>query len=265
MSTMHSADGTPIAFDRSGQGPAVILVGGALQHRAIDPRTAQLAGLLTEHVTVFHYDRRGRGDSGDTAPYAVEREVDDLDALIAEAGGSACVFGNSSGGNLALAAAARGLAIAKLALWEPNFLVDDSRPPLPQDYVARLTALVSAGRRGDAVEYFMTQAVGLPAELVAPMRHAPFWPAFEAVAHTLAYDGTVVGASMAGEPLPTERWAAVTVPTLVLDGGETPWLSAGAAALADALPAARRRTLTGQPHDVAPAVLAPALVGFFAG
>ena len=265
MNRVYSKDGTPIAFDRSGQGPAVILVGGAFQHRASDPQTAHLAALLADYITVVHYDRRGRGDSGDTPPYAIEREVEDLDALITEAGGSAGVFGNSSGGNLALEAAARGLAITKLAVWEPNFLVDASRPPLPTDYVARLTELVAAGRRGDAVEYFMMTAVGLPAEFVAPMRTVPIWPAFEAVAHTLAYDGTIVGQSMVGKPLPTERWAAVTVPTLVLDGGETRWLSAGAEAIAAALPAARCRTLAGQPHDVAPDTLAPVLAAFFAG
>src|SRR5437016_1477690 len=144
MDTVRSEDGTTIAFDRSGAGPALILVGGALQQRAIDPRTAHLAELLAPHFTVFHYDRRGRGDSGDTQPYAVEREVDDLAALIKEAGGSAFVFGMSSGAALALEAARRGLAISKLALYEPPFIVDDSRPPVPEDYVSQLDALVAS-------------------------------------------------------------------------------------------------------------------------
>ena len=186
MNTVTSKDGTTIAFDRSGEGPALILVGGALQHRAIDPSTVQLASLLAPSFTVYHYDRRGRGDSGDTVPYAVEREIEDIDALIQEAGGSAFVFGMSSGAVLALDAAAGGLAITKLALYEPPMVVDDSRPPVPKDYVARLTELASSGRPGDAIEVFMTEGVGLPAEAVAPMRGAPFWPAFEAVAHTLA-------------------------------------------------------------------------------
>src|SRR5262249_20583942 len=143
---------------------------------------------------VFHYDRRGRGDSGATPPYAVERELEDIDALLAEAGGSASLYGSSSGGNLALKAAREGLPVEKLALWEPNFLVDESRPPLPDDYVTELEARVGSGRRGDAVEYFMTTAVGLPTEFVAPMREMPMWPGMEAVAHTLAYDGRIVEA-----------------------------------------------------------------------
>jgi pimeloyl-ACP methyl ester carboxylesterase len=175
------------------------------------------------------------------------------------------VFGESSGGNLALEAAARGLTITRLAVWEPNFLIDDSRPPLPDEYVRQLTELVSSGRRGDAVEYFMTKAVGLPDEFVAPMRDTPIWVGMEAVAHTLAYDGTVVGDSMSGKPLPAGRWASVPVPTLVIDGGQSPWLSAGAKAIADALPYAQRRTLAGQSHGVAPEAIAPVLEEFFAG
>lgn len=260
MSTVTSKDGTTIAFDRTGAGPAVILVGGATQSRS---GNADLAALLASHFTVFNYDRRGRGDSGDTPPYAVEREVEDLAALIAEAGGSVGVYGTSSGGNLALQAAARRLAITKLALWEPNFLVDDSRPPLPADYVDRINELVSAGRRGDAVEYFMTAAAGIPAAFVAQLRQAPFWPASEAVAHTLAYDGSIVGDSMSGKPLQAERWASVTVPTLVIEGGQTPGFGTGAQALADALPNARRRILEGQPHNVAADAIALVLMEFF--
>ena len=229
MKTVQSRDGTTIAFDRSGVGPAVILVGGAFQYRAIDPRTAHLTELLAQRFTVIHYDRRGRGDSGDTAPYAVEREIEDLGALIKEAGGSAFVFGMSSGGALALDAAASGLAITKLALYEPPLVVDDGRPPVPEDYVERLTELVSAGYRGDAVEYSMTKAMGMPAEAVAQMREAPIWPAFEAVAHTLAYDGTLMHGVSQGTPSPLRRWASVTVPTLVIDGEASPsWMHHGA-------------------------------------
>jgi pimeloyl-ACP methyl ester carboxylesterase len=258
-----SKDGTAIAFDQSGDGPSIILVGGAMSTRS---SSAPLAALLAPHFTVFAYDRRGRGDSGNTAPYEVQREVDDLDALITAAGGSAFVFGHSSGAVLALEAAARGLAITKLALYEPPFIVDDSRPPLPGDYVTQLTKLIASGRRGDAVAFFMTTGVGLPVEAVAQMRHDPMWPALEEVAHTLGYDGTIMGDTMRGNPLPLKRWASVTVPTLVMDGGESPaWQRTAVQALVDVLPHAQHRSLEGQTHGVAPDALAPVLEEFFAG
>ena len=261
MSKVTSKDGAAIAFDRSGKGPAVILVGGALQPRM---GNAQLAELLSKNFTVINYDRRGRGDSSDTLPYAVEREIEDIEALINAAGGSASLYGSSSGATLALKAAANGLKVNKLALWEPNFLVDNSRPALPTDYVAQLNALVAAGRRGDAVELFMTAGVGMPAEFVTPMRAMPMWPFMEAVAHTLAYDGTVVADTLNGKPVTAKQWATVIMPTIVMDGGAIPWLSTGAAALARVLPNAQRRTLAGQTHDVAPEAIAPVLEEFFA-
>jgi pimeloyl-ACP methyl ester carboxylesterase len=264
VSTVKSKDGTTIGFDRVGEGPPVILVGGAFQHRGFDPRTAQLDALLAEQFTVYHYDRRGRGESGDTPPYAVAREIEDLDAVISHAGGSAAVYGESSGGNLVLEAAARGLAITKIAVWEANVLVDDTRAPLPHDYVQRLTELAASDSRDEAVAYFLTTAVGLPAEYLAPMRESPMWAGMEAVAHTLAYDGAVVGDSMSGTPAAADRWRTVTVPTLVLDGGQTPWMSTGADALAKALPRGQRRTLTGQEHGVAARAIAPILTEFFA-
>jgi pimeloyl-ACP methyl ester carboxylesterase len=253
--TTTSADGTVIALERAGAGPPVVIVGGALSTRHTE---AGLAALLAPHFTVSTYDRRGRGDSGDTAPYSVEREVDDLRAVMAETGVPACVYGTSAGGNLALEAAAAGLPISRLALWEPNVLVDDSRPPLAPDYVARLDELVANGRRVDAVAYFMTEAVGLPPEFVGPMREAPMWAAMEDVAHTLAYDGTVVS----GFELPAQRMKEVQAPTLVLAGGQTPWLSSGARAVADALPYGQHRSLDGQPHNVDPGAIAPVLVEF---
>jgi pimeloyl-ACP methyl ester carboxylesterase len=259
METVTSRDGTSIAFDRSGEGSAVILVGGAFQHRAFDPATAELASRLADHFTVFHYDRRGRGDSGDTPPYAVEREVEDLEALVEEAGGRVFLYGSSSGGNLALVAAERGVPAHELALWEPNFLVDESRPPLPDDYVQELEDRVASGRRADAVEYFMLTAIGLPAEFVAPMRETPMWAGMEEVAHTLAYDGRVVD----GFRLRAEVLGSIIAPTLVMAGGQTPWMSTGAEALAEALPNAMFRSLDGQGHDVAPEVIAPVLVDFF--
>ncbi|MGH2993395.1 MAG: alpha/beta fold hydrolase [Solirubrobacterales bacterium] len=260
VAKVHSRDGTAIAFDRSGDGPAIIFVGGAFQQRS-DRGMAQLAALLAPRLAVFNYDRRGRGDSGDTEPYAVEREVEDLDALMTEAGGSAFVFGMSSGAVLALEAARR-LAVTKLALYEPPFMVDDSGPRPPADHEARLTELVSSGRRGDAAEFFMTKVVGMPAEAVAPMRSAPMWPALEELAPTLVYDAAVMG----DYSLPAERVAAVTLPTLVINGERSdPRLRHAARALWTVLPDVRHRTLEGQTHDWAPETLAPVLEEFFAG
>ena len=262
MNQIMSKDGTAIAFDRSGQGPTVILVGGAFQYRAIDPPTAHLAALLAEHFTVFHYDRRGRGESGDTQPYAIEREVEDLEALIHESGGSAFVFGMSSGGVLALDAAAGGLAITKLAVYElPYNSGDEDARQAAEHYTRQLTALLNEGRRGDAVALAMT-TWGAPAEAIAGMRQTPIWPLFEVVAPTLAYDDAIMGDGSVA----TERLASITVPTLVLDGGASPAFMPNAAqAVAHALPNAKRRTLEGQTHDVAPQVLAPVLVEFFQG
>jgi pimeloyl-ACP methyl ester carboxylesterase len=256
LNRVTSSDGTTIAFDRSGEGPAVILVCGGSTDRSAN---APLAALLAEHFTVFNYDRRGRGDSGETAPYAVEREVEDLEALISEAGGSAFVYGTSSGAALALEAAASGLPITKLALWEPPFFLE-GRPRPPADTATTFTELVSEGRRGDAVEYFMAKGVGLPPEFVAYARTQPFWASQEALAHTLAYDATIMG----DYSLPTGRAAAVTVPTLVIDGGASfGFMGESADALADALPDGRRRTLDGQEHNVAPEALAPVLEEFY--
>jgi pimeloyl-ACP methyl ester carboxylesterase len=264
MGKVSSRDGTAIAFDRTGDGPPVILVGGATQHRAIDASTERLAALLATRFTVFQYDRRGRGDSGDTAPYAVEREVEDLGALVAEAGGTAAVYGTSSGAALALEAA-RTLAITKLALYEPPFIVDDSRPPLRVDYVEGLTDLASSGRPGDAVEFFLTAAAQVPAEFVAHMRNEPLWPALEAVAHTLAYDGAIMEPYTAGRPLPAERWESVRAPTLVMDGGLSPaWARNAVQALVEVLPNARRHTLEGQTHAVEVEAVTPVLDAFFA-
>ncbi|MBT2225330.1 alpha/beta fold hydrolase [Nonomuraea sp. NEAU-A123] len=260
MHTVLSADGTHIAYDRSGSGPALIHVTGALCDRSTG---APLAALLAPYFTVFTYDRRGRGDSGDTAPYQVEREVEDLAAVIAEAGGSASVYGMSSGAALALHAAAQGAAITRLALFEPPYSPDDEeRPAQARAYAAKLGELLAAGRRGDAVELFMTM-VGLPAELIGQMRNAPMWPAFEALAPTLAYDAAVMGNASTGSALPVELVAKVGVPALVADGGASPaWLRAMASRLADALPEGRHRTLMGQTHDVDPQALAPLLREF---
>ncbi|BAU83746.1 alpha/beta hydrolase fold protein [Streptomyces laurentii] len=258
-----SADGTAIAYETRGAGPAVVLVGGALMTGA---ESAELAGLLAERFTVITYDRRGRGDSGDTAPYEPARESEDLEALIqGPAGGSAALFGMSSGAVLALEATARiGGAVTRLALYEPPFVTDGSRPPLPADYVAHLTELIGREAYGDAVEYFMTAAVGVPAEFVAGMRQAPFWASMEAVAHTISYDGRVMGDTMSGHPLPVDRWASVTVPVLVGSGDQgAPHILTGARELAEAGDNFTLRVFPGEEHAIAPQVLAPVLADFF--
>jgi pimeloyl-ACP methyl ester carboxylesterase len=263
MSTVRSSDGTTIAYDRSGDGAAVILVDGALCHRKSGP--SGLAAKLAPRFTVYTYDRRGRGESADAAPYAVDREVEDIEALIDAAGGRAHVYGISSGAVLALEVARRGAAIDRLALYEPPFIVDDSRPAIPADYRAQLDACIESGRRGDAVRLFMRQ-VGVPSVLVALMRLAPAWSRLEAVAHTLAYDAEVMGETQAGAPLPAGRWAGVTTPTMVVVGGKSPtWFHHGTGALADALPNADHRVLDGQTHMVKAKALAPLLSEFFAG
>jgi len=263
MSTVTSADGTTIGFDAWGQGLPLIMIDGATAYRATSPTSAQVGALLRDDFRTYAYDRRGRGESGDTPPYAVQREIEDLAALIDEAGAPAFVCGFSSGAVLALDAAAAGLPITRLALFEPPFVVDDSRPPGPADYVQRLDASVADGRPGDAVELFMTGAVGMPAEAVAGMRQSPFWPALEGIAHTIAYDGRIMGPTMSGRPLPADRWTAVTVPTLVMYGrGTEPWLIAAARALADLLPTASLQAVEGAQHNVEAGVLAPVLRQF---
>ncbi|MEV7042106.1 alpha/beta hydrolase [Amycolatopsis sp. NPDC051061] len=264
MSEVTSQDGTKIAYDRYGDGPPVILVGGAFQFRAFDPSTAQLAQLLGERFGAIHYDRRGRGESGDTKPYSTDREVEDIEALVDAAGGTASLFGMSSGAVLALDAAARlpAAKVAKVAVYEAPFIVDNLRPPLPEGYHDKLVELVEAGRPGDAVEHFLVHGAAVPPEFVSQMRGAPMWPGFESVAHTLVYDSALMGDGSVS----ADRWAGVRVPVLVSDGGASgPVMHNAAKALAGVLADARERTLEGQGHDVAPDVLAPVLEEFFAG
>lgn len=267
MSTVTSKDGTTIAYDKVGEGPPVILVDGALGYRAFNPLTGPLQKLLASSFTAIAYDRRGRGESGDTPPYDVEREIEDLAALIDAAGEPVFLYGISSGSALALDAVAHGLSIKKLAVYEPPFIVDDSRPPLPDDYVEHLDQLVAAERRGDAVEYFMTTAIGMPADFAGQMRESdPSWGNMEQTAHTLSYDGRFVRETMAGKPLPPDRWRGGTVPTLVMDGSDSDQhMHTAAQSLVDILPQADRRTLPDQTHQVDPAALAPVLEEFFKG
>jgi len=263
MNSVISRDGTRIAYDELGGGPPVILVGGAFNTRTFGPNKS-LAPLLEEHFTVINYDRRGRGGSTDTAPYAVEREIEDLGALIEVSGGSAHVFGISSGAALALEAANSGLAIEKLALYEAPFIVDDSRDPVPDDYLPKLEGMLAADRRNDAIRLFLRQGVGVPAVFVAMMRMMPVWSKLKAVAPTIIYDATLVNDYRRGEPLPSDRWASLTLPTLVAVGGKSPeWMRNAMRELAGVLDA-EHRTLEGQTHIVKAEALAPVLVEFFA-
>jgi pimeloyl-ACP methyl ester carboxylesterase len=257
MKTVTSADGTTIAFDQLGAGAPIIMAAGAFNDRST---TEPLARALAPRFLAVSYDRRGRGDSEDAARYAVEREIEDLEALIAEVGGSAAVFGYSSGAKLALKAAASGLAITRIALYEPPF-VDYRDPRPPADITDRLTELLAAGRRGDAVELFQTEVIGMPAQVVAQMRNAPFRPAMEAIAHTLVYEATL----MEDFTLPTALIASITTPTLVLDGDQSPpWIREAARAVADTLPNGRHRSLAGQDHTIDPEATAPILAEFLA-
>ncbi|MEV8113882.1 alpha/beta hydrolase [Streptomyces xiamenensis] len=262
-----SADGTTIAFQRSGSGPAVILVASALADRSDG---AKLAGLLARHFTVINYDRRGRGASGDGARYAVEREIEDIAALLEHCGGSASVFGSSSGAVLALRAAAAGLDIPRLALYEPPFAVDGDAFGPPADFAGRIDALLAGDRRGDAVKLFMTKAQGMPGLLVASMRLMPgVWSGLKALAPTLPYDIAVMGDTQRGEPLNADEWSAVASRTLVLTGGKSPeGFHQAARALTEVLPHAEHRTLDGLHHGavvMAPKKLAPSLVTFLGG
>lgn len=256
LKRVNSKDGTSIAFEQSGAGLPIILVCGGSTDRWAN---AGLAEQLAASFTVFNYDRRGRGDSADTAPYAVAREVEDIEAVVEAAGGSAFLYGTSSGAALALEAAASGLNITKLALWEPPFKTDDS--PRPSANTAQIyNEFVTAGKRGDAVEYFMAKVVGLPAEFVTAARNAPWWASQEAIAHTLAYDATIMG----DYSLPAERAAKVSIPTLVMSGGASwEWMQNSAKTLAKVLPNGQHLTLDGQEHNVSAEVMATALKEFF--
>ncbi|MGI8329254.1 alpha/beta fold hydrolase [Actinomadura scrupuli] len=263
MNKVTSADGTPIAFERSGEGPAVIVVGGAFNDRG---SAGPLMRLLAPRLTVIGYDRRGRGDSGDTPPYEVEREIEDLAALIAEAGGPVSLYGHSSGAVLALRAAAHGLPVSRLALYEPPFEADDDAARRSaREYAAYLAELLSKGDRGGAVALFMTN-VGLPPEMVEGARSAPMWPGLEAMAHTLAYDSEVMGHAGSGGTMPAGLVGGLPTPALVLAGEASPArLTDAARRVADTLPEGRLVILAGQTHDVDPEVLAPVLADFFAG
>ncbi|WP_462411626.1 alpha/beta fold hydrolase [Neobacillus sp. Marseille-QA0830] len=243
MPQVFSTDGTTIVFDKVGHGPPIIMVVGAFNLRST---VATLAQLLTPHFTVYMYDRRGRGDSGDTPPYTVDREIEDIDALISEAGGTAYVFGYSSGAVLSLKAAKQ-LNISKLALYEPPFIVEGSRQRPPADLKIRLEELVAADRRGEAVELFQREGVGIPENVVVQLRTAPFRASLEKMAHTLAYELAILG----DQSFPNDIADSITVPTLVVAGGASPsWMQLGVETAFQHLPNSRYCLLEGQTHEI---------------
>ncbi|HLX88191.1 MAG TPA: alpha/beta hydrolase [Acidimicrobiales bacterium] len=254
MKSVVSRDGTPIAFEVVGSGPPLVIVVGAFSDHA---RGGPLAQSLTSQLTVYTYDRRGRGASGDTRPYAVEREIEDLDAIIAAAGGSAFVFGYSSGAVLAIEAAAAGSRVTKLAVYDVPLKADG--PLWNIDRAAELERLVGAGRRGDAVEYFQEQMMGMPAAVVAQLRAGPGRPSLEAMAPSLVYDARLVGDGA----LPLDAVRALAMPTLALGGlASAPFMAATAEAIGQLAPGGASRLLVGQSHDLDPEVLGPILAEF---
>jgi pimeloyl-ACP methyl ester carboxylesterase len=258
MNTLSSHDGTTIAYGQQGEGPALILVDGALTVHS-SGSGQELAKLLAPHFTVYGFDRRGRGESGDTLPYAVDREIDDIEALIDRAGGTAFLYGHSSGGPLAMRAAIRlGSKVSKIAMYEPPYNNDPGAQESWSQYLRQLREALAEGRRGDAVALFM-RFVGTPAEQIDGMRRAPFWPGMEAVAPTLSYDH----AAILGEPWSVPA-ARVSVPALVMAGDASlPFMPDAARVLSQVIPQGQLRTLEGQTHEVNPGVLAPVLVEFF--
>jgi pimeloyl-ACP methyl ester carboxylesterase len=262
MRTVRSDDGTAIAYDSSGTGPALILVDGAMCTR-VSGSKPELVKLLSADFTVYSYDRRGRGDSGDTQPYAVEREIADIRALADAAGGAAYLYGHSSGASLALEAALAlgGTIIRKLGMYDAPYNDDPGARQVWRAYLADLASLLAAGRNGDAVARFMTH-IGIPAGQIEGMRRGAGWTSLEAVAPTLAYDhAAILGADGS---VPAGRAAKVDVPVLVLFGAAGfSFMADTARALSQAMPHVTLRGLDGQTHEMDPAVLAPVLAGFF--
>jgi hypothetical protein len=259
MDKVISADGTAIAYEAVGSGPVVVLVGGAFcDHNT----TTALAAELSADFTAVSYDRRGRGESGDTLPYDVAREVEDITALVTRFGDRAALHGISSGGALCLVAAASGAPVGAVSAFEPPYRVTDDGPALPADYVETLDRFTAEGRRGDAVAYFMTAAVGQSQDEVDAVRNSPMWPALEAMAPTLAYDAHCLGG--AASRLPESMLASLGVPVLGLYSTASPgWMQAGAVAVAKTVRHGEHTGLDGSFHDVPVTALAPVLRDFY--
>lgn len=263
MSTVISQDGTSIAYEKMGQGPAIIGIDGALNSRSMS-LAMPIAKLLAKQFTVYMYDRRGRGDSGDTLPWSLDREIEDLEALIDAAGGSAYVFGLSSGALLGLEAAEKlGGKVKKLALYEAPMIVDDSRKPLGPPALEEVKKLIAADRRDDAMAFFM-RAVEVPRLMIVLMKLMPTWKSIRKVAHTLVYDFEMATPYQAGKPLPQNHWSRVSVPVWVGVGSKSHlWMINAQKALAEILPNADLHVLPGQTHIVQAAAIAPELERFF--
>lgn len=262
MQKLTSRDGTTIAFDQVGSGPPLVIVYGAFGYRAY-PMVQELTRRLAQTFTVINYDRRGRGESTDTQPYAVHREIEDLTALIEHLGGNAAAFGFSSGAALALAAAAAGAPITALALYEPPFVVDHTGLVPPADLKARVEQYVAQGQRGKAVSTFMRRYMGVPVPVLALMHAFPVWPKLTGIAHTIPYDLACVDGNASGEPLRPEQWAAATMPALVMYGDKSQtFFKHGAAAAARALPDGRELVLAGANHNMKPADVVPPITRF---
>lgn len=258
---VRSADGTLIAFERIGAGAPLILVDPALCDRDMG-QSRQLATLLAPQFSVFIYDRRGRGESGDTPPYSPEREVEDVAAILDVAGGSAAVWGMSSGAVLALDAADELSEIQKVLVYEPPLIVDASRPAMDEQWRI-INNAIAANRPGDALKTFL-RATGVPTPVLFVLRMTPMWRKIERLAPTLRNDGMIVGDLQRGRPLPHDRWQNVRVPVLVTDGGRSPaWIRRGNEALARVLPNATYRTIARQTHRMIAKVHAPLLAKFF--
>jgi pimeloyl-ACP methyl ester carboxylesterase len=257
-----SADGTRIAYEVHGSGPALVLVDGALCQRSMGPARG-LAEQLADRFTVYAYDRRGRGDSGSgSSPYAVAREVEDLVAVIGASGTTAHVFGASSGATLALEAAREGAPIDGLVAYESPFIVDDTRPANDPRLPEIVAQLVAEDRRAEAVRTFL-RTVGVPRPVLALMPLMPAWKKMTAVAHTLPHDLSIVVGHQQGQPLPAGYYDDVSSRTLVIAGAKSPtYMRNAQAAIAEAVPQARLETLPGQTHMIKPKAVAPVLTAF---
>ncbi|MDB5137452.1 MAG: alpha/beta hydrolase [Mucilaginibacter sp.] len=258
MDFVTSTDGTRIAYHKFGNGPALILVDGAFCSKDFGPMV-KLAPLLAETFTVIAYDRRARGDSGDTATYTIQREIEDLHALIKEGGESAFVYGISSGAVLALKAVAAGLPVTRLALYEPPFNIDGKYRKAPAGYICKLRTMISEGRKGDAVKYYLTKVIGVPAIFAFILKLTPNWSKMKANANALPYDAEIMGDGSVPDQIGT-----ITTPTIAIAGEKSPaMLREAAQAVANKLKNGKYGILKGQTHNVSEKVLAPVLTDFF--
>jgi pimeloyl-ACP methyl ester carboxylesterase len=266
MSTVTSRDGTRISYTATGTGPAIILVNGATAYPALDPSLPALTEMLKDQFTFVTYDRRGRGQSGDTRPYAVDREVEDIEALVDAVGGRAALYGQSSGAVLALIAAGRLPGITHVLAYEPPYSTPAVGNDLPPDYVEKL-ARYNAENNGDAAAaLFLTDAIRMPEAAVEDMRKGDYWPIMVAVGPTIYYDALCMTLGRKGQEIPSLLWAGSKAKILVVDGGASfPGMAEAADAVAAATPGAGRKTLGGQGHGPTPEAIAPVLKAFVAG